>query len=326
MGARRRVYAIVGLLALAAAGATVAVTLATRTDTSAQAARSVPVPRKGAPPLALDLGVRLDPEAVALRRASQLYAAGRRSAAAAVFARYSSPEARLGSAFAAWPTGSLGAVQSLVRAHPHSALMRLHLGLALYWLGRDNDAVFAWRAAERVQPDSPSAIRAADLLHPRIAQGIPVFVPSFSSPSRIARLSPPRQLAALAAAARDGGAREKLLYGVALQRVGRPVSAEREFEQAAKLAPRDPEARVAAAVGRFDKDDPSRAFSQLGPLARVFPRAATVRFHLGLLLLWIGQLSEAKRQLRLAYADAPHSSLGKEANRFLERLVNIRTK
>jgi len=34
-----------------------------------------------------------------------------------------------------------------------------------------------------------------------------------------------------------------LLYGAALQKLGRPVSAEREFAAAAKLAPGDPDAQ-----------------------------------------------------------------------------------
>ena len=82
---------------------------------------------------------------------------------------------------------------------------------------------------------------------------------------------------------------------------------------------------MAAAVGLFEKSNPSRAFSRLGPLVRTFPRAATVRFHLGLLLLWLGRVDEAKRQLALARADAPRSTLGREANRFLVRLRGIGT-
>ena len=79
-------------------------------------------------------------------------------------------------------------------------------------------------------------------------------------------------------------------------------------------------------MGLFDKSNPARAFSHLGPLVRTFPRAATVRFHLGLLLLWLGRVDEAKRQLALARADAPGSLLGREANGFLIRLKGIGTR
>ena len=112
----------------------------------------------------------------------------------------------------------------------------------------------------------------------------------------------------------------KLLYGIALQRLGHPVSARRAFDEAVRLAPADPQAQVAAAVGRFDKTHPERAFSRLGPLSRRYPHASTVRFHLGLLLLWLGEVKAGKRQLRLAASVEPGSPLAREAQLFLQRL------
>ena len=78
--------------------------------------------------------------------------------------------------------------------------------------------------------------------------------------------------------------------------------------------------------GRFDKDDPSRAFSRLGPLASRFPHAVTVRFHLGLLLLWLGQFTQARQELALARKEAPRSIVGRQAQTLLTRLENVRTK
>ena len=69
---------------------------------------------------------------------------------------------------------------------------------------------------------------------------------------------------------------------------------------------------MAAAVGRFDKARPVDAFSRLGPLTRRFPGEATVRFHLGLLLLWSGEVKEAKRS-SAAPAVEPGSPLAREA-------------
>jgi Flp pilus assembly protein TadD len=142
------------------------------------------------------------------------------------------------------------------------------------------------------------------------------------------RKPPAQQLLALRRWA-GHGARETrtvghLLYGVALQRLGHPVSARREYDRAAALAPDDPETLVASAVGRFDKADPAAAFSRLGPLARRFPRAATVRFHLGLLLLWIGSVQQAKKELRLAVAAEPAATAGREARRYLATLSRLR--
>ncbi|MER3410002.1 MAG: hypothetical protein C4306_07865, partial [Thermoleophilia bacterium] len=173
-------------------------------------------------------------------------------------------------------------------------------------------------------PDTLYAVRAADLLHPEDpVPGLPQFVPSFSPPAEIARLAPPEQLRQLARRAQNGGPQAKILYGLALQRLGRPLSARRELEAAAALAPGNAEAQTAAAVALFDKDRPQQAFARLGPLSRAFPKAATVRFHLGLLLLWLGRVEEARRQFRLAQAVEPGSPLAREAGRFLTQLRGV---
>jgi predicted Zn-dependent protease len=309
---------IVAVVALAAAGATVGVTLATRTEVPKAAVRKPP-------PLLLDLGVRADPEARALARAARLYLAGRRVQAGRIFARYRSVQARVGAAFAAWPD-TLPRLRPLVVHHPRNAFVELHYALALAAGGRARAARGPLEVAASAQPDTLSAVRAGTLLHPNMAPGLPIFVPSFSPPRAIERLTPRRQLDALARAAATGGARAKILYGVALQRLGRFVSARRWFAAAVRAAPDDPEARVADAVGRFDKDAPQRAFSRLGPLVRVFPHAPTVRFHLGLLLLWVNQVKQAKAELRLARAAAPGTPIANEADVFLKRLGSIRTR
>jgi tetratricopeptide (TPR) repeat protein len=323
MSARTRVWIVVAAAAAIVVTAAVAIVVATSGKTSSVTA---PQPRKGAPLLLLDTGLRTDAETRALRRAAVLYTKGRRAEAGRIFAAQHSLNAELGAAFARWPDGTLARVSALARTHPGSALARLHLGLALIWTGRNAEGVAALRKAEQTEPDSASAVRAGDLLHPRVAPGLPNFVPSFAAPAEVAKLPAARQLSVLARAARKPDVRAKLLYGVALQRVERPVSAERQFAAAAALAPDNPEAQVAAAVGRFDKDNPSAAFSRLGPLTKRFPRASTVRFHLGLLLLWLNDLPDARKQLRLARAEAPGTPLAREANRFLVRLSSIGTK
>jgi len=327
MSARTRVVTVVALAAVAAAGATVGVTLLQTRGESTTAPRAVGKPKPGAPPLMLDFGVRDDAEARALARATSLYAKGRRAAAAAVFSRYPSLQARIGSAFAAWPHGSLDEVKQLVAAHPHSSLAVLHLGLAYYWSGRNADAVAAWRRAVSLQPDTPFSIDAESLLYAgRALPGRPPFVPPYGVPETIQRLPARLELTALARAARGTDVRAKILYGVALQHVGRSVSAERQFAAAAALAPGDPVAQAAAAVGRFTKAHPERAFGRLGPLTASFPRAAVVRFHLGLLLLWTLERRKGTQQMRLAVADKPGSSYAREARAFLARLASNGTK
>lgn len=275
----------------------------------------------GAPPVLVDLGVRSDPEARALRRAVQLHSRGQRQKARELFAQQDSLQAQAAEAIAAWPDGTLARLEELALDHPGSGAVQFHLGLARFWSGDTDGAVEAWRAARTRDPDTVFAVRAADLIYRRFPPGLPTFVPSFQGPREVRSLGAEKQLAALERNARPQNFRAKLLYGVALQRVDRPVSARRQFAAAAKLAPRSADAQVADAVGRFDKEQPERAFSRLGPLARRFPKAATVRFHLGLLLLWLGDVEEAKRQLARATRLGP--PLSREAKRLLDRLEAV---
>jgi hypothetical protein len=200
-------------------------------------------------------------------------------------------------ALRAWPAGTTRRLRILAAKYQHSALVRLELGLALAFAGQNADAARAWRAAKQAQPDSPSAVHATDLRHPNTPPGLAPFVPTF------ARARTPVQ--------------RHLLQGAALQQALRPVSAEREFAAAARAAPNNPEARTAAAVGLYDKDNPAAAFSRLGPLARRFPHAQTVRFHLGLLLIYFGDLQHARRELTLVRAAGPRTRLGQRADTLL---------
>jgi hypothetical protein len=191
-------------------------------------------------------------------------------------------------------------LDSLAVAHPRSAFVLLHLGFERFCARDGTAAVAAWRRAVRVDRDTSSAVRADDLLHPNAPSGLPPFVPSFAPPGR--------------------GVQRLLVRGVRLQEEGRPVSAERVFAAAAARAPQNAEAQVAAAVGLYAKDRPALAFSRLGPLSKRFPRAQTVRFHLGLLLIFIRGFAEARRQLTIARAEGPSTRLGIAAETFLRRL------
>lgn len=318
MSARARTALIVAVLAVAAAGVVAGAAVLSAEEVPGPTAGPQPQPREGFPPLALSFGIRDDAEARELRRAAELYEAGRRDEAAAVFARYESLEAKLGAAFAAWPQ-SVDRVEQLGALFPRSSLVQLHVGLARFWAGTGG-AMTAWREARDVEPDTPYAVRASDLLHPDFAPGLPTFTPSFAY--RIEGDTLGEQLAALRA---DSSMRGRLLLGVALQRLGRPVSARRAFAEALRLAPGDVDALVADAVGRYEKNDPTAAFSRLGPLSRRFPRAATVRFHLGVLLLWQRDVEGARKQLRLAQNAQPRSRIAREAGRFLEEVAKVGT-
>jgi tetratricopeptide (TPR) repeat protein len=278
-----RTRLIVAAAALVAAAATIGIVLLTRDEP--EAVRSEPLP------LFLDLGTRTDAEARALRRAAGLYERGALGASRAIFDRYPSPEAAVGSAFARWPEDPTGRLREL----PQSGVALLHLGIALADQGREAEARAALERAERVAPDSLYAIRADDFQYPRMVPGLPFFVPSREPTPALRR-------------------------ALRLHVLGRPLSARAACARAARAAPNDPEALTADAVARFDKDDPAAAFSRLGPLSRHFPHAATVRFHLGLLLLWSGRVAEGKRQLGLVRT----GRLEMEAKRILVRLENVK--
>jgi tetratricopeptide (TPR) repeat protein len=263
---RARIYTLVALSAAAAAGAVVAITALTASHPPKPLG-----PRAGQPPFAEDWTA---PRALALDVKGAV--------------------------------GSVPRLRALAQEHPGSSFVRLNLGLALFWQRDDGGALEAWKEAKRLQPDTPSSVRAGDLLHPSAPSGLPQFEPSFTrAQTRVQRL---------------------LVRGITFQRSGRPLSAQREFARAAALAPEDAEAQVAAAVGLYDKDRPAAAFGRLGPLTRRFPQAQTVRFHLGVLSIWLRNFAEARRQLRRVVAADAKSRYGREARLLLKRLESIGTK
>lgn len=333
MSPRARVLAIVSVAAVAAAGATVAGALLQERagQVGGQVHGQEATATAGASELpALELAVvdRDDAEARALRTAERLYESGRADAArrrfeAVLRERPGSLEAAIGAAVAAWPEGTLERLGELVRANPESGVARLNLGLVLAALGDPAGARAHWREAERRDPDSPAALRAEDLRNPDSPPGRPQFIRAGGFPAALTRLPAERRIAELRRRARAGTAADWLLLGSAVAASGHRVSAQRAYDRAVQLAPASLPARVAAAVSRFDKDDPAAAFSRLGPLAMKHGRAPIVRFHLGLMLLWLPELDEARRQLGLARAAAPASFYGRQAARVLERIADV---
>ena len=244
---------------------------------------------------------------------------GKRRQAAAIFSRYDSLEAKLGAAFAAWPA-SEDRIEQLGALYPRSSLVQLHVGLSRFWAGPAG-ALTAWREARDVEPDTPYAVRADDLIHPEFAPGLPGFIVSFDyrvegeTPADAAR-SGSRPTGRCAGAC-STGSRCRGSAGPSRRAAPSP--------RRCALAPNDVDALVADAVGRYDKGNPSASFSRLGPLSRRFPHAATVRFHLGLLLLWQRNLEEATRQLELARKAEPGGKIAGEAKRFLDAVRNAGT-
>lgn len=329
-GPSRRLLLAVVLAAVVAAAAVVGATLLQTRGETTTVPDAVTKARPG-PPLALqfEFGVRNTPETRALTQAESLYDAKHKriAAAAAIFRRYHSVEAQLGSAFTSWSgPSSLAAVKKIAAANPNDPAALLNLGWADFQAGRNADAAAAWRETAARFPDSPYGVDAEDALHPGPA-GLPPIVTGLALPRAIANKPAAVQIAALKRAAARPDARAKLLYGTTLWNYLRmPLSAERELAAAAKLAPHDPVARAAAAVALFSKANPRRAFAHLGPLTAVFPHSAAVEFHLGALLVYIGEYGKAAKQLRASLADGPHSPYAQDARTLLASLAHTRSK
>lgn len=285
--------------------------------------------RVESPPLELSILPSNDPELERLRQAERALEQGRRDRALAEFEAAlernpESVEAAVGRAVASGPKGTVEALEQLSLRHPGSAVVRLHLGLTLTESGDAEGARAQWRLALARDPDTPAALSAESLLHPEQPPGRPIFVLDEDVPAELRSLPARERLQALGRRAQ----KEKrpqlwLLYGVLLQHAGRAVSALRAYERAHDLAPADVAVRVAVAVGSYDKDRPAEAFGQIGPLVRPYPRAGVVRFHLGLLLLWLGDLGRARSELKLALRFEPASIYGQQAGFLLERLQGV---
>ena len=128
--------------------------------------------------------------------------------------------------------------------------MQFNYATLLYCRGYFADATTAFQQAKKAGRDTYYEVEADNLLHPQYfhpadGAGYPIF--------ELTRADP------------------LLERGIVLQREFHQHSAEKLYLQDAKLHPDEPDAQVAAAVGRFDEDDITAAFSHLGPARHAFP-------------------------------------------------------
>jgi tetratricopeptide (TPR) repeat protein len=333
MSQRARIAVLVAVLCAVAAAVAIggALLLGDDSDAAADASGTTAATGPAEPePPALELAVndRDDPQARQLRRAEGLYERGQTEEAQRRFERIlaadpDSVEAAIGAAITTWPQGTVRALQTLAADHPDSAVARLNLGFALLAEGDLEAAKAAWKDAQEADPDTPAALSAEDLLNPQSPPGRPQFFVD-DYPTDVAGMGIEERIATLTRRAEKSNTpRAWLLLGSTLEQAGHRISARAAYDRAVRLDPESLDAKVAAAVGRFDKDTPSDAFSRLGPLARDNPDAAVVRYHLGLLLLWLAQLDEAREQLQQAKDAEPDGFYGRQAERLLTRLAGV---
>ena len=213
-------------------------------------------------------------------------------------------------AFRNWPHGSISTMQRLglqylggktPKEREQSAIVQYYRGVALLWAGYPSDAQTALEKAKSLGRDTIIQGRADNLLHPDFFQPgqgppYPVFIPT--TPNKLLRT------------------------GSVLQQQGRQVSAERVFAKAAKEQPGNVEAQVAKAVGLFDEDNLTPAFSNLGPLTARFPKSQIVHYYLGYLLAWTAQGQQAVSQFEKTVELGPGTKVGKAAKQFLEGIAS----
>jgi tetratricopeptide (TPR) repeat protein len=212
-------------------------------------------------------------------------------------------------AFRNWPHGSISTMQRLglqylggktPKEREQSAIVQYYRGVALLWAGYPSDAQTALEKAKSLGRDTVIQGRADNLLHPEYFQPgqgppYPVFIPTTD---------------------------DKLLrQGSALQQQGKQVSAERVFAKAARRQPGNVEAQVAKAVGLFDEDNLTPAFSNLGPLTAKYPKSQIVHYYLGYLLAWTAQGQQAVTQFEKTVELGPNTEVGKAAKQFLEGIA-----
>jgi len=198
-------------------------------------------------------------------------------------------------AFAHGAKAAALALEPLAQESPKDAVVAFNDAIALYCAGYPNEAATAFERTKNVGRNTYYAVKADNLLHPQYFQeGYPPFDYDGKDPL--------------------------LLQGQLAQRQYHQVTAEKLWAKDAKLHPGSDVAQVAAAVGLFDMDSPSKAFSKLGPLVKRFPKSQSVRFHLGLMLVWIGQRDQALTELRDAVRLGPHTSLGTQAQKLVSSI------
>jgi tetratricopeptide (TPR) repeat protein len=319
---RRVVPARVAAAAVAALFLAGFLVLATRRDgTNAASATgdTVVAALPGQPPVVL-----ADPAKDPLGNGAALLAKGDAAGAQRAFRALQAsgdPRVAVALAVAQWSrndlAGSIARIARLANARDATPFARYEHGVVLTWSGKLSEATRVLRPVAIAYPDDFYGVKADDLLHPSIRPGYPPYVPS-APPPKGATLT----TLAEAATARPGDAMAELQLGSALGApdVGQRRAALAAFRRALADAPSSIEARVAVAVGGFSKDDPSQAFGVVGPLVQANPTDPVPRFHLGLMLLWIGQRQQAQAQFAQTARSAPTGRLGRLAAEFARDL------
>jgi Flp pilus assembly protein TadD len=301
---RRRLLVVVGLALSAGLAAATAVALTTGGGGSdAPVVPAQTTPFSGSPPLKIQL-----PGGDVKGTLAQLKAAQRELPAGDV-------RIAVARAIAGYSTGGAAATLAALRALPQGEpVVSLHLGLAELWSGEQAAGVAELKRTRTLDPHGFYGSLADNTLHTEQRPDYPIYIPPPAVPSGddVKRL---RTLAARQPNRSDVW----LALAYQLQRTDH-VEAIADARKALELDPTGVSPRVAVAVIGYSKDDPSASFAVLGPLTQQVSDTSEVRFHLGELLFWLKQDTDAEAQWRQVVQNTPASVYGRTATLLMKKL------
>jgi tetratricopeptide (TPR) repeat protein len=302
---RRRLAFVLGIAATVGAAAALAVVVTAGGSDSEPVASTAAKPLEGDPPAAVQLpGAPVSGnQAVCDASRTRLGEADLRTKVACAVAGY----------------GEHGAAETIatLSALPRGeAVVQLNLGLAQLWAGRRSEALKTLRAVREDDRYGYYGTAADNILHfPAQRPGYPLWVP----PPGLSDGTVQELRAQVAVNPNQGEV--WLALAARLQATDRGQAIE-DARKAQALLPTSVPARIAVAVLGFDKDNPGASVGVLGPLTQQAPDEAmpAVRFHLGMLLWWLKQDTDAHAQWRQVVQAAPDSDYGVIAARLMQQI------
>src|SRR3954451_7210540 len=269
-------------------------------------------PLRGSPPLNLQL-----PQPVTGQSSEDVAQAAIRQLPAG------DPRVGVARAIGRYPTaGAAGTLAALRRLDQSQPVVGLYEGLTELWAGKCTAAIAALRTVRSEDLYGYYGTIADNTLHtPQQRSDYPIYIPPDGTPhGTVAQMRAlvhrhPRDSGVwlgLAAAEQSAWLRS--------HRAPDRLAAQAAARRALQVDPTGISPRVAAAVLTYDKDRPAATFSQLGPLVQQVTDPTEVRFHLGLLLYWLNDDTDAAAQWRQVVEASPGSIYGRTAASLMSRI------
>lgn len=308
-GRRRRLVILLTIALVAGLTAGAAVALSARGGGGQAAAATAPCrPLKGAPPLSLDVPGTTN--AAVLAAAERTLPAG-------------DPRIAVAKAVSDYQTAGAKATLSRLRALDQSELpVRLNEGLVELWSGNCGQAERDLTGVRNSNLYGFYGTIADTTLHASTQlAGYPLYIPPEGTPGgTVAQLR-----ARTRAHPGDAAGWLGLTYAYEREWLADKIPSQRRAAIAAagRAAQADPTGvspRVAVAVLGYDKDRPGAPFPVLGPLIQQTSDPTEIRFHLGELLYWNMQDTDAAAQWRQVVDDAPNTIYGRTAAQLLTKI------